>query len=155
MLLKLLGGRAPGLDEIRRPHLFLCFSSPGWHRGGGGSSLDYRRGKLVFLARTGKLLSVFSLSLYHGWQTGDAGICHLVRLIAGVTLSLPERMLVHFNEQKVSSLSAAAVMADKYALTHKVVFPACVTLEWSGRVSVPPSFGSGGCCPSLFLLPKK
>lgn len=36
---------------------------------------------------------------------------------------LPERMVVHLNEQKVDSLSAAAIMADEYVLTHKVVFP--------------------------------
>lgn len=31
--------------------------------------------------------------------------------------------MVYLNEQKVSSLSSAAVLADEYVLTHKVVFP--------------------------------
>lgn len=31
--------------------------------------------------------------------------------------------MVYLNEQKVSSLSSAAVLADEYVLTHKAVFP--------------------------------
>ncbi len=37
--------------------------------------------------------------------------------------SLQERMLVHLNEQRITTLSAAAVMADEYVLTHRVAFP--------------------------------
>ena len=36
---------------------------------------------------------------------------------------LPDRIVVYLNEQKVNSLSAAAVLADEYVLTHKTVFP--------------------------------
>ena len=35
---------------------------------------------------------------------------------------LSERIVVYLNEQKVNSLSAAAVLADEYVLTHKPVF---------------------------------
>lgn len=35
---------------------------------------------------------------------------------------LPERMVVHLNEQKVSTLKEAAVIADEFVLTHKTVF---------------------------------
>ena len=35
---------------------------------------------------------------------------------------LPERIVVYLNEQKVSSLSAASVLADEYVLTHKSIF---------------------------------
>ena len=35
---------------------------------------------------------------------------------------LPERIVVYINEQKVSQLSSAAVLADEFALTHKTVF---------------------------------
>ena len=36
--------------------------------------------------------------------------------------ALPERMMMFLNEQKVSSLSKAAVLADEFVLTHKNVF---------------------------------
>uniref|UniRef100_A0A3B3I2A9 Gypsy retrotransposon integrase-like protein 1 n=1 Tax=Oryzias latipes TaxID=8090 RepID=A0A3B3I2A9_ORYLA len=36
--------------------------------------------------------------------------------------SLPEKVVVFLNEQKVTSLSKAAVMADEFVLTHKTVF---------------------------------
>ena len=35
---------------------------------------------------------------------------------------VPEKIVVHLNEQNVSSLSEAAVMADEFVLTHKGVF---------------------------------
>ena len=35
---------------------------------------------------------------------------------------LPERIVVYLNEQKVSALSTAAVLADEYVLTHKATF---------------------------------
>lgn len=35
---------------------------------------------------------------------------------------LPERIVVYINEQKVSKLSSAAVLADEFVLTHKIVF---------------------------------
>lgn len=35
---------------------------------------------------------------------------------------LPERMLLYLNEEKVTTLSQAALLADKYVLTHKHVF---------------------------------
>lgn len=53
--------------------------------------------------------------------------------------SLPERMLVHFIEQKISSLSAAAVMGDERVLIPKVVFPALASPEQSSVTSMPLS----------------
>lgn len=50
---------------------------------------------------------------------------------------LPDRIVVYLNEQKVNSLSAAAVLADEYVLTHKSVFPSVFT-EKSRRVSAAP-----------------
>lgn len=35
---------------------------------------------------------------------------------------LPERVVLYLNEQKVTTLSAAAVLSDEFALTHKTVF---------------------------------
>ena len=35
---------------------------------------------------------------------------------------LPDRIVVYLNEQKVSSLSCAAVLSDEYVLTHKAAF---------------------------------
>ncbi len=35
---------------------------------------------------------------------------------------LPESLVVHLNEQKVTSLAEAAVMADEYVLTHKTIY---------------------------------
>lgn len=53
--------------------------------------------------------------------------------------SLNESIVVHLNEQKMSSLSATAVTADEYVLTHKVVFPAGAPPERSRVTSVPLS----------------
>ena len=36
---------------------------------------------------------------------------------------LPERIVVSLNEQKVETLSKAAVCADEFVLTHRAVFP--------------------------------
>lgn len=35
---------------------------------------------------------------------------------------LPDRIVVYLNEQKVNKLSAAALLADEYVLTHKIAF---------------------------------
>lgn len=36
--------------------------------------------------------------------------------------ALPEKMVIFLNEQKVTTLSKAAVLADEFVLTHKNVF---------------------------------
>lgn len=36
-----------------------------------------------------------------------------------------ERAVVYLNEQKVTSLQQAAILADEYTLTHKLVFVRC------------------------------
>lgn len=36
---------------------------------------------------------------------------------------VPESVVVHLNDQKVMTLSEAAVIADEFVLTHKNVFP--------------------------------
>lgn len=38
--------------------------------------------------------------------------------------TLPDRLVVYLNEQKVKTLSDAAVLADEFVLTHKVNFTA-------------------------------
>ena len=48
--------------------------------------------------------------------------------------SLPERMVVHLNEQKVTSLAEAAVLADTFVLTHKTVFTAPPRVETRSEV---------------------
>ncbi len=42
-------------------------------------------------------------------------------LLEGFKNSLPESIVVHLNEQKVSKLSAA-ILADEFVLTHKTIF---------------------------------
>ncbi|KAI2655642.1 Transposon Ty3-I Gag-Pol polyprotein [Labeo rohita] len=42
---------------------------------------------------------------------------------------LPESLVVYLNEQKVNSLSAAAVLADEYMLTHKTTFSSAAGLN--------------------------
>lgn len=51
---------------------------------------------------------------------------------------LPECIVIYLNEQKVSSLSQAAVLADEFVLTHKTVFPP--RIEKSAVVKVSPGF---------------
>lgn len=51
---------------------------------------------------------------------------------------LPERIVVHLNEQKVETLSAAAVFADEYVLTHKA---ATATVPVKKACSVQPAVG--------------
>lgn len=45
---------------------------------------------------------------------------------------LPENLVLHLNEQKVSTLSEAAVFADEYVLTHRTVFfqKMCFHYQW-------------------------
>ena len=50
---------------------------------------------------------------------------------------LSDRIVVYLNEQKVNSLSAAAVLADEYVLTHKSVLSSVFT-ERSRRVTAAP-----------------
>lgn len=47
---------------------------------------------------------------------------------------LPEKIVIYLNEQKVSALSEAAVFADEFVLTHKVVFPSTIKRNISDRV---------------------
>ena len=60
--------------------------------------------------------------------------------------SLPERMVVYLNEQKVTSLAEAAVLADTFVLTHKTVFSAPPRVETRREVKSelvsPPKFQS-------------
>ncbi|KAF7650406.1 hypothetical protein LDENG_00126650 [Lucifuga dentata] len=44
---------------------------------------------------------------------------------------IPENTVVYLNEQKVSSLSSAAVLADEFALTHKDAFSSPVSRNYS------------------------
>lgn len=48
---------------------------------------------------------------------------HELSLLEEFKNSLPERLVVYINEQKVCKLSEAAVLADEFVLTHKTVFP--------------------------------
>lgn len=51
--------------------------------------------------------------------------------------------MVYLNEQKVNSLSPAAVLADEYLLSHKTVFPS-VSVE---KPRYPPALQDN--CPKL------
>lgn len=51
---------------------------------------------------------------------------------------LPERVVVHLNEQKVNSLSSAAVLADEYVLTHKSTFQSVLNRSVSIKSAVEP-----------------
>lgn len=51
---------------------------------------------------------------------------------------LPERVVLYLNEQKASTLSQAAVLADDFVLTHKTVFSP--RIEKSAVVKNSPSF---------------
>nr|XP_033962443.1 uncharacterized protein LOC117464021 [Pseudochaenichthys georgianus] len=58
--------------------------------------------------------------------------------------SLPERMVIFLNEQKVTSLAKAAVLADEFMLTHKTVFssplrPDRVSISQTGRPDLGPT----------------
>lgn len=55
---------------------------------------------------------------------------------------LPERVVVYLNEQKVNTLSSAAVLADEYVLTHKFAFPV------SSEGVSPTSVNSYRSCPA-------
>ena len=50
--------------------------------------------------------------------------------------SLPEHLVVYLNEQKVTSLSHAAVLADEFVLTHKTVFG---KPQFEGKPVSPPT----------------
>ncbi len=52
-------------------------------------------------------------------------------LLEDIKTCLPKGVVVHLNERKVTSLSDAAVLADKFGLMHRNVFP-------SGRSSNIP-----------------
>uniref|UniRef100_A0A3B1JS97 Gypsy retrotransposon integrase-like protein 1 n=1 Tax=Astyanax mexicanus TaxID=7994 RepID=A0A3B1JS97_ASTMX len=56
--------------------------------------------------------------------------------------SVPEVVVVHLNEQKVTTLSEAAVLTDEYVLTHKTVF-SVVNASRSPAVSVRDTRGQG------------
>ena len=57
-------------------------------------------------------------SLFDSWCTAST-ILREVLLLEEFKNSLPERLMVYLNEQKVASLSHAAVLADEFVLTHK------------------------------------
>ncbi|CAI5654769.1 unnamed protein product [Oreochromis niloticus] len=45
---------------------------------------------------------------------------------------LPDQLVVYLNEQKVTSLAKAAVLADEFTFTHKIIFPAGAAREVRG-----------------------
>nr|XP_033961533.1 uncharacterized protein LOC117463411 [Pseudochaenichthys georgianus] len=58
--------------------------------------------------------------------------------------TLPERMVIFLNEQKVTSLAKAAVLADEFMLTHKTVFssplrPDSASISLTGRPDLGPT----------------
>lgn len=55
-------------------------------------------------------------------KAADYGSLRELVLLEEFKCCVPERVVVYLNEQKVSSLSQAAVMADEFVLTHKSVF---------------------------------
>ncbi|XP_058260273.1 uncharacterized protein LOC131362376 [Hemibagrus wyckioides] len=64
--------------------------------------------------------------LFDKWCTAskmtDFNSLRELMLLEDFKSCLPERVVVYLNEQKVSSLSHAAVLADEFVLTHKNVF---------------------------------
>lgn len=53
---------------------------------------------------------------------------------------IPDRIVVHLNEQRSNLLAAAAVLADEYVLTHKTAFPMekpCSSSVNTGSMSKP------------------
>jgi hypothetical protein len=64
--------------------------------------------------------------LFDKWSTtcraNDFNSLRELILLEEFKKCLPDRIVVYLSEQKVSSLSSAAVLADEYVLTHKVVF---------------------------------
>ena len=65
--------------------------------------------------------------LFDKWSTAckvdDFDSLRELLLLEELKKCLPDRMVVYLNEQKVSSLSSAVVLADEYVLTDKAVFP--------------------------------
>lgn len=49
---------------------------------------------------------------------------------------LPDNLVVYLNEQKVNSISAAAVLTDKYTLTHKTAFSSASSQSYGAPVLV-------------------
>lgn len=59
-------------------------------------------------------------------------------LLEDFKINLPERIVMHLSEKKVVTLGQAAVLADEYALTHKMVF----TASSQSRTSASPVVGA-------------
>lgn len=65
--------------------------------------------------------------LFDKWSTS----CHATDFVSLRELvlleefkkSLPECLVIYLTEQKITTLSAAAIAADEYVLTHKTIFP--------------------------------
>lgn len=72
-------------------------------------------------------------NLFDRWcaacEIDDFAALRELTLLEKFKKSLPERMLVHLNVQKVMSLFAAAVMADEYMLMHKTVFSTLMSAD--------------------------
>lgn len=52
---------------------------------------------------------------------------------------LPDRVVVYLNEQKVSTLSCAAILADEYVLTYKTTFgPQSISISAERKSNAPP-----------------
>lgn len=64
--------------------------------------------------------------LFDKWCTSsnvnDFSALRELMLLEDFKKCLPERIVLYLNEQKVTEISAAAVLADEFALTHKSVF---------------------------------
>lgn len=65
--------------------------------------------------------------LFDKWSTACSATDFATRrelvLLDDFKKGVPDRMMVYLTEQKITTLSAAAVAADEYALTHKTAFP--------------------------------
>ncbi|XP_030216443.1 uncharacterized protein LOC115546817 [Gadus morhua] len=65
--------------------------------------------------------------LFDKWSTtckaNDFNSLRELILLEEFKKCLPDRIVVYLSEQKVNSLSSAAVLADEYVLTHKVMLP--------------------------------
>lgn len=70
-----------------------------------------------FVVKSGQTFVEFANDVKSSFES----LCELM-LLEDFKNALPEKMAIFLNEQKVTTLSNAAVLADEFVLTHKTVF---------------------------------
>lgn len=72
-------------------------------------------------------------------QAEDFSTLRELMLLEDFKKCVPERTVLYLNEQKVTTLASAAVLADEFALTHKGVFSSAHGDKSSSAVSLRPA----------------